>query len=91
MRFRWLLCVALLLGCSDAKIRSSSAEDRLPVGTATGSLDPASDSSVEDGQPTVMFRCEDGRIGAYIVTSPPDTEPSQDQMVRISLDSAPDC
>ena len=91
MRFSWLLCVALLLGCSDATIRSSSAEDRLPVGMATGSLDPASDGSVEDGQPTVMFRCEDGRIGAYIVTGSPDSEPTQDQMVRITLDSAPDC
>jgi hypothetical protein len=46
---------------------------------------------MEGDQPTVLFRCEEGRVGAYIVTSPPNTEPTQDQMVRISLDSAPDC
>lgn len=91
MRYSWPLCLVVLLGCPDAEIRSRSAGDQLPAGTATGSLNPASDGGVEGEQPTVMFRCEDGRVGAYIVTSPLDTEPTQDQMVRISLDSAPDC
>ena len=91
VRYRWPLCLALLLGCSDAEIRSTSAGDQLPVGMATGSLRPAADSSVVGEQPTVMFRCEEGKVGAYIVTSPLDTEPTQDQMVRISLDSVPDC
>ena len=91
MRYRWPLCLAPLLGCSDAEIRPTSAGHGLPVGMATGSLKPASDSIAEGEQPTVMFRCEEGRLGAYIVSSAPDTEPSQDQMVRISLDSAPDC
>jgi hypothetical protein len=90
VRYSLPLCLALVLACSGAEIRSTSAGERLPDATTTGSL-TAPDSSVENEQPTVMFRCEQGSVGAYIVTSPSGAEPTQDQMVRISLDSALDC
>jgi hypothetical protein len=53
-------------------------------------LRPGGDDSGE--RPEVMFRCEEGRLGAYLVTAPAgDDGVFGEQMVPISLDSAPSC
>lgn len=42
-------------------------------------------------EPTVLFRCEEGKLGAYVVSGAAEGESAEAQMVRIDLDSAPDC
>ena len=57
----------------------------MPVLPATGSDD-------EGEQPAVLFRCEEGRLGAYLVPGAAADETfGGSQMVPITLDSAPSC
>jgi hypothetical protein len=92
VRCNWFpFCLTVLLGCSDPEIRSQPAGAPVHGETATGSLTPSSDAAAEGEQPTVMFRCEEGTMGAYVVTGFLDSLTGQEQMVRITLDSAPDC
>lgn len=91
MRYSWVvLCFALLPGCSVAKTRGAASADTLHVETATGSLTLDSDGA-EDEPPRVLFRCEEGGVGAYLVTGSLDSVPTQNQMVKINLDSPLDC
>jgi hypothetical protein len=93
-----LLSFSLLFGCSGPESRSD-AEPRpaLPVvsGAAvddTISAPPATVGDAEGEQPAVVFRCEEGRLGAYLVTTVAgDRGLFEEQMVPISLDSAPGC
>lgn len=59
----------------------------------TASVLPATEPDGEGEQPAVLFRCEGGRLGAYLVTaaSGGDGGLFEEQMVPISLDSAPSC
>jgi hypothetical protein len=77
------LSLTVLIGCSDPRIQPEAAPERIEVGSAL--------NGVEGDQPTVMFSCEEGRVTAYAVTGPVDGAISAEQMVRIDLDSAPDC
>jgi hypothetical protein len=53
---------------------------------------PGTVDNIEGEQPAVMFRCEGGRLGAYLVTTAAgDQGLFEEQMVPISLDSAPGC
>lgn len=89
---RWSpFCLTVVLGCSDPEIRSQPAGDPVQGEAATGVLTPNSDAAAEGEQPTVMFGCEGGTMAAYVVTGSLDSLPGQEQMVRITLDSAPDC
>jgi hypothetical protein len=92
VRSRWLISgVVLVAGCSHPPIGSREAlADTVHIERATGFVQPDTTDPVDE-QPTVMFRCEGGKVGAYIVTGSLDTLPSDDQMVRIDLDSPPDC
>lgn len=79
----WMVgCCLLSLACSDRDARSAS----LPA--HTDSLDTA-----DEATPMVMFRCESGRVGAYLVagSTPDDSNFLPDNAVRVDLDSAPPC
>ena len=98
MRLGVLLSL-LVLGCSAPEPRSGSESGRAPSDTAAAGLQADSlsfhlpaeaDSTVE--QPGVVFRCEDGRLGAYLVTTAAGNRGAyEEQMVPIRLDSAPGC
>lgn len=81
-------CLFMVTGCSDGDIRSGIQR---PVASASADIEVGAEVNLASEQPTVMLRCEEGRIGAYVVTGEFEGEPAEDQMVRISLDSAPDC
>lgn len=87
---RWIVTgIAGVLGCSNPALRPEQAvADTLRVETSRRT---APDSAPEGSQPTVLFRCEGGRVGAYIVPGSLDTLPWEDQLVPITLDSAPEC
>ena len=99
MRRGLLLSVLAVLGCSAPEARAGSESGRASPDTAAATLQPDSlsfllpadaDSTVE--QPGVVFRCEEGRLGAYLVTTAAgDGGSYEDQMVPIRLDSAPGC
>jgi hypothetical protein len=86
----WIVTgIAGFLGCSNPALRPEQAvADTLRVETSGTT---AADSASEGSQPTVLFRCEAGRVGAYIVPGSLDTLPWEDQLVPIALDSAPEC
>ena len=92
MRSRWsMFCVFAFVGCSHPEIRAESSRDSVHVELATGSLTLSLDGNDAGQQPDVMFRCEEGKVGAYVVTGSLDSLISGEQLVRIALDSAPDC
>ena len=98
MRRGLLLSFSVLLGCSGAEPRSDAeSQPALPVvsGAAvddTLSALPATVGDAEGEQPAVVFRCEEGRLGAYLVTTVAgDRGLFEERMVPISLDSAPGC
>jgi hypothetical protein len=85
----WILGLTVCVGCSDGNVRSGSlpeSADFLPM--ATDSAEPASSlavalDTVSGEQPRLILRCEEGRVGAYLVLDA--------QAVAVSLDSAPSC
>jgi hypothetical protein len=79
----WMVgCFLLPLACSDGDVRSAALPDD------TDSLGLA-----DETQPMVMFRCESGRLGAYLVagSAADDSDFLPDDAVRVDLDSAPPC
>ena len=81
--------LAICLACSDASVRSGSlpeASDFLPMAGDTAEpvfpLPVAQDTSGGQ-QPRLILRCEEGRVGAYLVLDA--------QAVAVRLDSAPAC
>jgi hypothetical protein len=85
----WILGLTVCVGCSDAGVRSGSlpeSADFLPM--AADSAEPASSLAVDldtltGEQPRLILRCEEGRVGAYLVLDA--------HAVAVSLDSAPAC
>lgn len=98
MRRGLLLSFSVLLGCSGSEPRSD-AQSRpvLPMVSGAAVEDSlsalaATVGDAEDEQPAVVFRCEEGRLGAYLVTTAAgDRGLFDEQMVPVSLDSAPGC
>ncbi len=90
VRWIWVVTgVVSVIGCSNPALRvGQEAVDT--VGVEASSRSALADSGAGN-QPTVLFRCEGGRVGAYIVPGSFDTLSSEDQLVPISLDSAPEC
>jgi hypothetical protein len=85
-RFGFVL-FSLVAGCADGGLRSGAQESL---------ASPPADEVIVEGslaieEPTVLFRCEEGKLGAYVVTGDSEGEPAEVQMVRIDLDSVPDC
>lgn len=87
-RIRLGFCLFMLVGCSNGDVRS---EGQGAVASATVDAEVGVEADLTDEQPTVLFRCEEGRVGAYVVTGGFEEQPVEDQMVRINLDSAPRC
>ncbi len=91
-----LLSCSILVGCS-APRSGAESQPALPVvsgaaGDDTISALPATAQHGDGEQPSVMFRCDEGRLGAYLVTTVAgDGGTSEEQMVPITLDSAPGC
>jgi len=91
--------LVVLVGCSGPAARPDvdSWPARPLVSAAAPGQDtipdfPAAEADDEAHQPAVMFHCENGRLGAYLVPSgPEDGDPEGEQMVPIILDSAPSC
>jgi hypothetical protein len=81
----WMVgCLLLPIACSGRDARSGS----LLAHAEGDSLD-----LTDEPQPMVMFRCESGRVGAYLVAgpAPEDSDVLPEDAVRIDLDSALDC
>ncbi|HWN18588.1 MAG TPA: hypothetical protein VNO19_06705 [Gemmatimonadales bacterium] len=79
----WMVgCFLLPLACSDGDVRSAAL-----------SADTDSLGLADETQPMVMFRCESGRLGAYLVagSAADDSDFLPDDAVRVDLDSAPPC
>jgi hypothetical protein len=99
VRLGLLLSVLAVLACSAPEARSGAESGRASPDTAATGLQadtlsilpPAEVESAGD-QPGVVFRCEEGRLGAYLVTAAAgEGGLYEDQMVPIRLDSAPGC
>lgn len=93
-----LLSFSVFLGCSGHEARPD-VESRPAPTVMSGAVHdtdaipvvPAAESEGE-GEPAVLFRCEEGRLGAYVVPGAPgDGGLVKEHMVPISLDSAPSC
>ena len=83
MRRMWMVgCLLLALACSDSNVRSAAL-----------SADPDSVGPADAVQPMVMFRCEAGRLGAYLVASTGggDADVLPENAIRVDLDSSPPC
>ena len=79
------LCLLFSLACSDGTVRSAS-------------IDPPSRDSLDAGrdgeQASLILRCEEGRVNAYLVMgmpAEPDSGSIDDRAVRVQLDSSPAC
>ena len=89
MRGIWVVTgVASVMGCSSPASRAAGQE---AVDTEASSPPALAEPAAAGNHPTVLFRCEGGRVGAYLVPGSVDTLPSDDELVPISLDSAPEC
>lgn len=98
IRVRVSLGSALLLSlaCSDRSLRSGRVPepaDFLPPAADTAYDDTAHPDS--DGeQPRLVLRCEQGRLGAYLIVGTAaevDSAPIDADAVEVRLDSAPSC
>ena len=85
-----LTWLAGAVACSNPALPERAAADTVPTEAGIGSA--ALESDLREGRhPTVLFRCEAGKVGAYIVPGTLDSLPSENQLVPITLDSAPTC
>jgi len=93
-----LLPFSVLLACSGPARPGAGSSPAPPVLSGATTEDdtlpafspPGADSASQ--QPAVVFRCEEGRLGAYVVTTVSgEGGLLEEQMVPISLDSAPGC
>ncbi len=99
MRRRLFLPLVVLVGCSGptARPEAESWPARPVLSGATSDQDtiafvPAAGEDADAPQPAVVFHCEDGRLGAYLVPGGSgEAELGGEQMVPIILDSAPSC
>ena len=97
----WLVAgLTVCLACSDGSQRSGTlpeTADFLPMvaDSADSGLSLAGEGdTVGAEQPRLILRCENGRLGAYIVLGPPSEtgmDPIDSRAVAVELDSAPAC
>jgi hypothetical protein len=97
----WLLALLAGTACTDGPVRSGTAAEQadfLPTISDTAS-EPLSTGSEDDSpgnreQPRLILRCEEGRVGAYLlVGTPAEVESGRvdDRAVPVQLDSASTC
>jgi hypothetical protein len=87
----WSLSLLACTACTDGAIRSGTAAepaDFLPTISDTTS------EALSTEQPRLVLRCEEGRVGAYIIVGTVAEVESgrvDDRAVPVRLDSAPSC
>jgi len=97
----WLLSLLACTACTNGAIRSGRATEQadfLPTISDT-TAEALSTGSEEDTlgnreQPRLVLRCEEGRVGAYIIVGTVAEVESgrvDDRAVPVRLDSAPSC
>ena len=97
----WLLSLLACTACTDGPVRSGTVAepaDFLPTISDT-TFEALSTRSEDDTlgnreQPRLVLRCEEGRVGAYlIVGTVAEVESGRldDRAVPVRLDSAPSC
>jgi hypothetical protein len=96
----WVLSLLAGIACTDGAVRSGTAAEQadfLPTisDTASEALSIGEDDTLRnDEQPRLILRCEEGRVGAYlIVGTPAEIESGRvdDRAVPVQLDTAPAC
>jgi hypothetical protein len=91
----WLLSATLLcVACSERTVPTGNLPqpaDFLP--SLAPELPPATDNdTLAEDQPRLVFRCEQGRLGAYIITDAAAAEGQvSNHAVQVLLDAAPAC
>jgi hypothetical protein len=91
--------LVLCLACSDGSERSGSLPESADFLPMSGDSEPASSlaivlDSLGGEQPRLIFRCEGGRVSAYVMVrtaAEADPEPNDPGVVPVRLDSAPAC
>lgn len=81
----WLLSLMAGIACTGGPVHS---------GLASRQTDVPSDSLGDQEQPRLILRCEEGRVGAYVVVGTSGELQSgelDDAAVPVRLDSAPSC
>ena len=65
----------------------------LSLGCSDGAVRSASQAVAGEEEPTLVLRCERGRVNAYLVVGPPGEASGrpEDGAVRVDLDSAMSC
>jgi hypothetical protein len=66
----------------------------LSLGCSDGAVRSGSLTVGGEEEPTLVLRCEEGRVNAYLVVGPPGeggASQMEDGAVRVDLDSAPPC
>lgn len=90
----WSLSLLTATACTEGEVRSAAVvehADFLPTISDTAS---EGDTSGDREQPRLILRCEEGRVGAYLVVGAPgkvESGPIDDRAVVVRLDSAPSC
>jgi hypothetical protein len=97
----WLLSLLVGTACTDGAVRSGAVAEQadfLPTISDTGSEalsgDSEDDSLGNSEQPRLVLRCEEGRVGAYLIVGTPaevESGRADDRAVPVRLDSAPRC
>jgi hypothetical protein len=97
----WLLSLLACTACTNGPVRSGTVAepaDFLPMisDTTSAALSTGSEDDTLGNreQPRLVLRCEEGRVGAYlIVGTVAEVESGQvdDRAVPVRLDSAPRC
>ena len=85
-----LTWLAGAFACSNPALPQRAAADTVRTEAGIGT-DHSENDLGEGRQPTVLFRCEAGKVEAYIVPGTFDSLSSEHQLVPITLDSAPAC
>jgi hypothetical protein len=97
----WLLLLVACVACTDGPVRSGTVAepaDFLPTISDTSSESLTSRSEGDTlrnrEQPRLVLRCEEGRVGAYIIVGTVAEVESgrlDDRAVPVQLDSTPRC
>ena len=96
----WLLSLLACTACTDGPVRSGTVAEQadfLPMisDTTSEALSSGSEDTLGNrDQPRLVLRCEEGRVGAYIIVGTVAEVESgrvDDRAVPVRLDSAPRC
>jgi len=87
----WLLSLLACTACTNGAIRSGRAAEQADFLPTISDTTP---EALSTEQPRLVLRCEEGRVGAYIIVGTVAEVESgrvDDRAVPVRLDSAPSC